>query len=202
MPTHNSDDLFALKKISMQAVIISQNHEIGIPFLIYLKAPHADERFLDDYKHYTKSNINVCYAAPRVKGKSRNWYETQLSVDKKVRMQDGYPDRGVPFYAITDDGYGFLAHTTSENNKQFAAVGDELTLGRWIKGRLADAGLVSPVEDISKDKDRRGMITQEMLSEYGCNAIAFQKTDLKILYPEDPVKLYEVWTLKLTQVEK
>ncbi|WP_336263470.1 hypothetical protein [Pseudogracilibacillus sp. SO30301A] len=55
--------------------------------------------------------------------------------------------------------YWFKAHTTSDGNKQFSAVGDELILGRWIKGRLAAAGLVTPVNDTQADTDRKGMIT-------------------------------------------
>lgn len=50
---------------------------------------------------------------------------------------------------MTDDGYWFKAHTTSDNNKQFSAVGDELIMGRWLKGRLA-AGIVKPVNNTAK----------------------------------------------------
>ncbi|WP_204266667.1 restriction endonuclease PLD domain-containing protein, partial [Escherichia coli] len=49
---------------------------------------------------------------------------------------------------------GSAAHTTSDGNKQFSAAGDELILGRWIKGRLAAAGLVTPVNDTQADTDR------------------------------------------------
>lgn len=51
-----------------------------VSFFLKLKVPKADERHLDDGKHFTKSNINVCYAAPRSKRKARDWYETQLTV--------------------------------------------------------------------------------------------------------------------------
>ena len=54
-------------------------------FLLPLKVPAADERHMDDGKHYTKSNVNVCYAAPRNKRKSRDWFETQLTVAKAVQ---------------------------------------------------------------------------------------------------------------------
>ncbi|MCD8361351.1 MAG: NgoFVII family restriction endonuclease [Lachnospiraceae bacterium] len=53
-------------------------------FLLKLKVPSSDERHIDDGKHYTKSNINVCYAAPRSKRKARDWYETQLTVGADV----------------------------------------------------------------------------------------------------------------------
>ena len=41
------------------------------------------------------------------------------------------------------------------------------------------------------------MITGEILDSYGCNAIAMQKTDLRIPDPITPQNMYEVWTLKL-----
>ena len=43
---------------------------------------------------------------------------------------EGYPEKNKPFFVVTDDGYWFKAHTTSDNNKQFSAVGDELIMGR------------------------------------------------------------------------
>ena len=191
-----------LVSIPMTEVLLYQKHEIGNTFIIDLKVPEFEERFLDDHRHFTKSNINVCYAAPRSAGKPRDWYETQLTVSKDVRSKSGYPDKGIPFFAVTDDGYGFLAHTTSDNNKQLAAIGDELILGKWIKQRLVDDGLVERVEDTSKDLDRKGMITKEMLESYGCNALAFQKTDMRIKSPDNELISYEVWTLKLVWLEE
>lgn len=164
-----------------------------VSFLLPLKVPKYEERHMDDGKHYTKSNINVCYAAPRSKRKSRDWYETQLTVGSDVYRMEGYPEKNKPFFVVTDDGYWFKAHTTSDNNKQFSAVGDELIMGRWLKGRLAAAGLVAPVNDTQLDTDRTGMITQEMLHEYGCDRLAFKKTGQTAL-DEDGVAL-DVWLL-------
>ncbi len=194
--------LYELKEVSMEAVIEYQKHEIGKPYIIKIKAPSEAEKFIDDHKHYTKSNINVCYAAPRNKKTSRNWYETQLCVSSEVRKQEGYPYKGIPFYVVTDDGYGFMAHTTSANNKQFAAVGDELILGKWIKERMVKEGLITPVSNTSEDNEGKGMITREMLCQYGCNAIAFQKTDLIIPDPIQPLNHYEIWTLKLVKIDE
>lgn len=162
-------------------------------FLLPLKVPTSAERLLDDGKHFTKSNVNVCYAAPRSKRKSRDWYETQLTVSKEITQIDGYPEKNVPFFIITDDGYWFKAHTTSDGNKQFSAVGDELIMGRWLKGRLAAAGLISPVNDTQMDIDRSGMITKEILQEYGCENLYFKKTGQTAL-DEDGNEL-DVWML-------
>ena len=90
-----------------------------------------------------------------------------------------------------------MAHTTSANNKQLAAVKNELILGRWIKGRLVSEGLVRPIDDTAADIKRTGMITEEMLAEYGCNAVVFQKTSQHISDPDYPPDTYEVWTMKL-----
>lgn len=164
-----------------------------ISFPLRLKVPRYDERFLDDGKHYTKSNINVCYAAPRSKRKSRDWYETQLTVGAEIYKMEGYPEKNKPFFVVTDDGYWFKAHTTSDNNKQFSAVGDELIMGRWLKGRLAAAGLIKPVNDTQLDKERTGMITKEILKEYGCDTLVFKKTGQTAL-DKDGTPL-DVWML-------
>lgn len=162
-------------------------------FLLPLKVPAYEERHMDDGKHYTKSNVNVCYAAPRSKRKSRDWYETQLTVAKEITRMEGYPEKNVPFFIITDDGYWFKAHTTSDGNKQFSAVGDELIMGRWLKGRLSAAGLIAPVNDTQLDTDRTGMITKEILQEYGCENLYLKKTGQTAL-DEDGIPL-DVWML-------
>lgn len=196
------DGLKNMVNISMEDVLEYQEYEQGPIFLIPLKVPMEEQKFMDDHKHYTKSNINVCYAAPRSKKKARNWYETQMTIPRKVRNVGGYPQKGIPFFIITDDGIGFLAHTTSDNNKQLAAVGDELILGKWIKGRLVQEGLINPVKDVSKDVCRKGMITKEMLEKYGCNSLALQKTSERIMSPENDMNSYEVWTLKMVWSEE
>lgn len=164
-----------------------------VSFFLQLKVPKSDERHMDDGKHFTKSNINVCYAAPRSKRKSRDWYETQLTVGSGIYRMEGYPEKNKPFFVVTDDGYWFKAHTTSDNNKQFSAVGDELIMGRWLKGRLAAAGIVKPVNNTAEDSDRQGMITQEMLDEYGCDRLLFEKTGQTAI-DEDGSNL-DVWML-------
>lgn len=174
--------------------------EAEVSFYLPLKVPSAEERFIDDGKHFTKSNINVCYAAPRSKRKARDWYETQLTVSADIYRMEGYPEKNKAFFVVTDDGYWFKAHTTSDNNKQFSAVGDELIMGRWLKGRLAAAGIVKPVNNTGEDTDRKGMITQEMLQEYGCDRLHFKKTGQTAL-DEDGQPL-DVWMLSFTSEGK
>lgn len=169
-------------------------------FLLPLKVPSYDERHMDDGKHFTKSNVNVCYAAPRSKRKSRDWYETQLTVAKEITRIEGYPEKNKPFFIITDDGYWFKAHTTSDGNKQFSAVGDELIMGRWLKGQLAAAGLVKPVNDTQADTDRTGMITKEMLQEYGCENLYLKKTGQTAL--DENGNSLDVWMLSFKPLDQ
>ena len=169
-----------------------QRHVVGAEFLLPLKVPTDDS-----LRRFTRSNLNVCYASPRSAGKPRDWYEIQFTVPRSVREQPGYPRRGVPFFVLTDDGYLFKAHTTSDNNKQFSAVGDELTLGRWLKGRFVSAGLVKPAVNTIEDGAgaREGMITQEMLDQYGCTSLSLQKTSRTYPDDKDGGRELEIWLL-------
>lgn len=171
-----------------------------VSFFLPLKVPAYDERHMDDKKHYTQSNINVCYSAPRSKRKPRDWYETQVTVSTEITRTEGYPEKNIPFFLVTDDGYWFKAHTTSGGNKQFSAVGDELILGRWLKGRLVAAGLANPVNNTQEDISRAGMITKEMLQEYGCDNLFFKKTGQTAL-DEDGNPL-DVWMLSFESDNK
>lgn len=171
--------------------------EPTVSFFLPLKVPMSADRHLDDGRHFTKSNINVCYAAPRSKRKPRDWYETQLTVGADIYRMNGYPEKNTPFFVVTDDGYWFKAHTTSDNNKQFSAVGDELIMGRWLKGRLAAAGIVTPVNNTAEDTERKGMITQEMLDEYGCDRLLFKKTGQTAL--DSNGESLDVWFLSFIE---
>ena len=183
----------AVTQIPQTSVQHYIQHKTEVSFVLPIKVPAYDERHMDDGKHFTKSNINVSYAAPRSKRKSRDWYETQMTVSKEITRSEGYPEKNKAFFVVTDDGYWFKAHTTSDGNKQFSAVGDELILGRWIKGRLSSAGLVTPVNDTQADTDRKGMITKESIQAYGSDSLLLTKTDQKAL-DEDGSEL-DVWVL-------
>lgn len=193
------DGIDRVSQVAPGGVKLYFEHRTATSFVLPIKVPAFEERFMDDNKHFTKSNINVCYAAPRSKKKSRDWYEVQMTVAKEITRLDGYPEKNAPFFVVTDDGYWFKAHTTSDGNKQFSAVGDELLMGRWIKGRLAAAGLVEPANDSQLDTERLGMITKEMLDAYGRNAIVFTKTDQQAL-DDDRTTMLDVWTLSFETV--
>ena len=73
-------------------------------------------------------------------------------------------------------------------------------MGRWLKGRLVAAGIVTPVNNTLEDIDREGMITQEMLQEYGSDRLLFKKTGQTAL-DEDGTPL-DVWSLSLGMMTK
>lgn len=166
----DTDFLTKISNLSLNSKIV---------FYLPLKAPSEKEKYINSRANYTKSNLNVCYGIPRGgKEKEKSWYEMQITVSKKIVKKRNYPKTRKRnwFYVITDDGYQFKAHTTSQNKKQFSAVGDEKLLGKWIKGRLVKAGLVQPVRNVSLDIEKRGMITKEILKRYGCETLTLVKT--------------------------
>lgn len=191
-----------VEPIPKKEVELYDKYKTDISFALELKVPCEAEKFMDDGKHYTKSNLNVCYAAPRSARKNRDWFETQVTVSAKVYKLPYYPEKNKPFLVVTDDGYLFEVHTTSDNNKQFNAVGDELTLGRWIKGRLAAAGLVPVINNTASDKDRNGMITKEMLQAYGASSIIITKTTQKAQNPSNKNEILDVWRMDLGNVKE
>ena len=193
------NNIDTVEQLPQKEVELYKGCKTDISFTLPLKVPSYNERFLDDGKHYTKSNLNVCYAAPRSSRKARDWYETQLTVSKVITRMNGYPEKGNPFFVITDDGYWFKVHTTSDGNKQFSAVGNELIMGRWIKGRLAAAGLVNPVNNTLLDENRSGMITKEMLVLYGCDKLVLTKTTKKVRDEEG--KELDVWFFSFESTE-
>ena len=186
-----------VEELPKNDIEIYKQHKTDVTFTLPLKVPAFAERFMDDKKHYTQSNINVCYSLdtrnPK-RPKSRNWYEFQITVPKQIYEFPGYPKYKVPFYIVTDDGFMFKAHTTSQNNKQLNAIGDEHILGFWLKGRIAASGLVTPVSDTQKDTDRLGMITKEMLKAYGCDSLTFTKTDKKAI--DEHGSELDVWVVE------
>lgn len=183
-------------------------------FVIPLKAPSKAERFNNN--SYTRSNINVCYSGPTEKEltkshpRKREWYEAQISVPKSIASKPGFPrsqTKGVPapwFIAITDDGSMITAHAESGNYweapKNFSFKGGDKIMGRWLKGRFVDAGLVKPIpgNEIYKDDPQHlGMITREMMDELHENAILLQKTSCT-QYDSDLKKVLDIWLISLT----
>jgi len=173
-----------VEKVTEDTVKIYQEHQTGYKFEIPLKVPKNRQ---DDKMR--GSNINVCYA----KGRKRVWWETEIIVSKSIRTKNGYPLYQKPFMAVTDDGWRFQVWTCGDKNKNLYSKDDLKIMGRWIKGRLAAAGLVSPVNNVDEDIEGHGVITQEMLKAYGRDTITLTKTDMTAIL--DNGDILDVWLL-------
>lgn len=118
-----------------------------------------------------KSNINVFFGKGREnKGNGRilprPWYEVEIIVPKSVTTLNGYPANKT-FTVITDDGWEFTCNTNGTNNKNFRSKDDLLILGKWIKGRLEQTGVLNVGE----------LFTDEIGAKYGRNSISLISTD-------------------------
>lgn len=171
--------------ITESAVQSYQNMQTDISVSFPVKAPTFENRFSDGRNDFAKSNINVCYGKGRKNAKGtydrRSWYEAQLTVAKDICISSNYPSDNRPFFVITDDGYQFEAHTTSDNHKQFSAYDSDRIFGRWIKGRLVANGLLTPIDDVNEDRDHLGVVTKEMLKQANMETIVLTKTSLQQL---------------------
>lgn len=126
------------------------------------------------------SNLNCYHGKGRVDKKTglekpRPWYEVELIAPISMRRNENYP-KGTPagepdkeFRVFTDDGFTFLckANGGEKNlwNKNLRSSKDLTTLGKWIKGRLENEGVLK-IGD---------MITEDTLRAYGRNTITMTK---------------------------
>lgn len=120
------------------------------------------------------SNINACFGPGRLcrrNGlvKPRPWYEAEIIVPARIARRPGYPISDTPeaeFYVITDDGWKFPCKISGQNNKNFRSKDDLQILGKWLKGRLEDAGILQVGEPV----------TRAMLEAYGRDTVTLTKT--------------------------
>lgn len=129
------------------------------------------------YEH-TKSNLNVFFGKGREdkRGlvKPRHWYEIELIVPSEITSKKGYPGNNSSsiFHVITDDGWKFQCKVSGDYNKNFRSEGDLKILGKWIKGRLENAGVLK-VGDL---------VSNKILSDYGRSDFDLIKTDQSDLW--------------------
>ena len=140
----------------------------------------SDIKFDIPAKTEPKSNLNCYHGKGRENMqthlvKPRHWYEVELIAPITMRRSDNYP-KGTPsgqpdteFRVFTDDGFSFLCKVNGGEkdlwNKNLRSSGDLTILGKWIKGRLENDGVLA-VGDV---------ITNETLRNYGRNTITMTK---------------------------
>jgi hypothetical protein len=120
-----------------------------------------------------KSNLNVFFGEGRKSAngliKPRHWYEVELIVPKEITKRPHYPESKTEtavFDVITDDGWRFKCKVSGDYSKNFRSENDLKILGKWLKGRLENAGALSVGEPV----------TQETLNRYGRNTFTLTKT--------------------------
>lgn len=128
------------------------------------------------YEVSPHSNLNVFFGKGR-EGKNglvkpRHWYEVELIVPKEITTRPGYPqsktDEAV-FRVITDDGWTFSCKVSGDYSKNFRSENDLKILGKWLKGRLENAGVLKVGEPVTK----------ETLEKYGRDTFTLTKTRTK-----------------------
>lgn len=159
------EDQFGVEKVSQHEVLQCLYSRTDTFFVIPIKG--AEDA--------PKSNLNVFFGKGREGSNGlivpRHWYEVELIVPKDIATQPGYPNAATKeavFNVITDDCWKFSCRVSGQNNKNFRSEGDLRILGKWLKGRLEDAGVLtigSPV-------------LNETLKQYGRDNLTLTKTTL------------------------
>lgn len=154
---------------------LSQNHQIGDLMTIEISTSSGSS--LNDYFGARKNTKTG-------KETQRDWYEVGLIVAKSDRTSSvDYPVLA-EFFVVTDDGFQFVGKTSGSDGKNLSSRGNNRVFGRWIKGRLEDAGVLSIGE----------RVTDKTLNNYGNSKLVLQKTDV-LKFDEEKGKTLPVYLL-------
>ncbi len=126
-----------------------------------------------------QSNLNVFFGKGREGQnglvKPRHWYEAEIIVSNTITSKPYYPqsrsDESV-FDVITDDGWKFKCKISGDFSKNFRSENDLKILGKWLKGRLENAGALTVGEPVTRDT----------LRQYGRDTFSFTKTNIPNLW--------------------
>lgn len=154
-----------VEKVSPQKLAAAMCAKTDVAFEIPIKP----------YEVSPQSNLNVFFGKGRESKnglvKPRHWYEVELIVPKSVTSQPGYPqsqtDNAV-FTVITDDGWSFKCKVSGDYSKNFRSEGDLKILGKWLKGRLENAGVLTVGTPVTADT----------LNRYGRNSFTLTQTTM------------------------
>lgn len=122
-----------------------------------------------------KSNLNVSQGAGKVPNKftPRDWYEVEVNISTKTENRDLIPwnsdkelNEQCAFFVITDDGYKFKCSRQGQCGKNLRSTPVLRILGRWIKGRMENEGVIKNGE----------VVTEETLNKFGKHFLVLQKT--------------------------
>ena len=127
-----------------------------------------------------KSNLNVFFGEGRLNRAKgviipRHWYETELIVPSTITTIPGYPQKDTSdavFDVVTDDGWKFSCKVSGDYSKNFRSEDDLKILGKWIKGRLENNGVLEVGHMVTADTFRR----------YGRDNFTLRKTTIPNLW--------------------
>lgn len=128
------------------------------------------------YEDAPRSNVNAYFGEGRKNQRGfvqpRHWYEIELIVPKAITDDPNYPKAGYPMAesiitVYTDDCWKFDCKISGTNSKNFRSCDDLKILGKWIKGRLENAGAL----EVGKP------LTKAVLRSYGRDSIKMKGTN-------------------------
>lgn len=142
-------NLDAVRKLSEAELAKAINDKTDIFFEIPIKDAQA-------------SNLNVYFGKGRVSPngiiKPRHWYEAELIVPKRITSDKNYPQAKsaeAEFTVYTDDGWSFKCYVSGDYSKNFRSKDDLTILGKWLKGRLENDGVLEIGSPVTKDTLRK-----------------------------------------------
>lgn len=150
---------------------ISDVRHCSQELLAELKGELKELRFRIPVKTTPKSNLNVYFGKGRLNSttnfiRPRHWYEAEIIVPKEIRRHPEYPCAETEFSVFTDDGWSFDCKVNGDDRKNFRSSKNLQILGRWLKGRLEEAGCLSVGDPV----------TDDTLSCYGRDFFVLAKT--------------------------
>ncbi|URN83918.1 restriction endonuclease PLD domain-containing protein [Acetobacterium wieringae] len=153
----NHENVFGVPPAGIESI---KNNLTSITFTIPLKST-------------LRSNLNVFFGKGREARngliKPRHWYEVELIVPKELTCKSEYPKSktdSAEFDVVTDDGWRFKCKVSGDFSKNFRSADDLKILGKWIKGRLENAGALKVGE----------LVTPEVFKKYGRDNFSLTKT--------------------------
>lgn len=118
---------------------------------------------------YEKSNLNPYFGKGKVIGRysPRSWYEVELIIPKHTPNIELLPDKhDGPITVVTPEHYSFQCERQGDNGKNFRSSKDLRILGKWIKGEMENAGVVTCGD----------LVTKETLIKFGKTKIVLKKS--------------------------
>lgn len=164
---------------------VEEAQEVSTAEVVQIMTSPATHTFYLPLKANPSSSLNAHLSGGGMRaqkfggGLARSWYEGELIVSQKITRLPGYPQGGVVFNVVTDDGWTFECMTSGgpDNNKNFRSKGDLSIFGTWMKSRLIEAGALEFGETA----------TQANIDRYGRKYLTLK------YHPE-----FDLWSLNLS----